>query len=60
MKRTLSQKFAKQKDPSFGNLPVDDASKGGKRRIKALFKMVVHGVHNVPQTDSAREEEAVV
>ena len=61
MKRTLSQKFAKQKDTSsFGNVQVDDASRGGKRKIKAVVKMTLHGVQNIPQPVHGVDEVAVL
>ena len=59
MKRTLSQKFAKQKDPSFGNLAVDDATAGGKRKIKSNFRVQLHGIQNVPQHAHMVDEVAL-
>lgn len=48
LSRTLSSKFTKQKESSFGDVKVDEAV--GQRKIKAHITIRLHGVQNVPST----------
>ena len=60
LSRTLSKKFDKQKDTPFGDVAVDDASRGGKRKIKASFRVQLHGVQNIPQHEHMVDEIATL
>ena len=75
LKRTLSKKFSKE-DKDAGGLSYfiapdgktmetlgpasSDASKGGKRSIKARVKITLHGVQNVPSGSSSSDDVALL